>query len=91
MNFQNPPLLIESSWYDFNNADNMMWDIKRVLSFMLSQGIKPKRIIVQTSDQNLKDPAGTEYRCKQYLNYCPYPITMPEKLRFYGIYCRYPP
>lgn len=85
MNLQSPPLK-EGSWYNFNSGDTMMWDIKRTLTFMLSQGIKPKRIIVQTSDQNLKDPEGTERRCKKYLNYCPYPITFPEKIRFYGFY-----
>ena len=54
---------------------------------MILSGIKPKQIIVQISDANLKDFIdGPFIRCKQILNYCPYPISKKEKIRFYGLY-----
>lgn len=84
MNLKDAPY---GNWYNMTYADNTMYDVRRVLELMIHSGIIPKRIIVQVSDANLKDSEdGAVFRCKQVLNYCPYPVSFNEKIRFYGLY-----
>ncbi len=84
MNLQN---ISNGTWYTMTYADNTLYDVRRVLEFMLSTKISPQKIIVQISDAGLKDSFdGAKYRCKKILNYCPYPISTKEKIRFYGLY-----
>ncbi len=73
------------NFYNITYEDNTLWETKRNLSFMINNGFKIKKVLLQLSDECLKvDMEGIKALQKNYpYHYLPYPITIGEKLFFY--------
>lgn len=83
-------------WYNLVWANNNLYDTKRTLEYLTNKVYgkgQIKRIIIQLADENLKEDsqASACQRCKDNIQYCHFPLTLYEKIFFYGRYLFYFP